>query len=168
MDPVQIPVPTAPIVTPIEQVAVPQAQAPVVAQDDFFDKFLKGLVATIGKLMTKTDTAAGPTVPLGAVPQAPVIPAPANLLGSIGAGLENVANTAVNLTQSGVNSVVQNAQNYIAEPTAPAQSAVAVQDFLSQNYQSAPTVAPTTPVETPVVTPIPTAEIPAPTPTPVQ
>lgn len=82
--------------------------------------------------------------------------------------MENVANTAVNLTQSGVNSVVQNAQNYIAEPTAPAQSAVAVQDFLSQNYQSAPTVAPTTPVETPVVTPIPTAEIPAPTPTPVQ
>jgi hypothetical protein len=36
MDPVQIPVPTNPIPAPV----APQAPAPV-AQEDFFDKFLK-------------------------------------------------------------------------------------------------------------------------------
>ena len=148
MDPIQIPVPTAPIAAPavdqpIQQ--IPVQAAPVAApQEDFFDKFLKGLVDTISKLVSKPEVVA-PTVPLGAVPQAPIVApqAPAGIFNTIGSGIENVANQAVNVAQTGVNSVVQNAQDYIAQPAAPVQSAVDVQNFLSQNYQSAtPQVAP--------------------------
>lgn len=168
MDPIQIPVPTAPIAAPaVEQPIqqIPVQAAPIAApQEDFFDKFLKGLVDTISKLVNKPEATA-PTVPLGAVPQVPVQApqAPAGIFNTIGSGLENVANQAVNVAQTGVNSVVQNAQNYIAEPAAPAQSSAAVQDFLSQNYQAAPVE---TPVEQPVA-PVPTPVPPTPV-TPIQ
>jgi hypothetical protein len=160
MDPIQIPVPTAPIAAPtvdqsIQQ--IPVQAAPVAApQEDFFDKFLKGLVDTISKLVSKPEAVA-PTVPLGAVPQAPIAApqAPAGIFNTIGSGIENVANQAVNVAQTGVNSVVQNAQDYIAQPAAPVQSAVDVQNFLSQNYQSAtPQVAPVIQEPIPQVAPV--------------
>jgi hypothetical protein len=173
MDPIQIPVPTTPIATQTVEQPVPQVPVQAAPQDDFFDKFLKGLVEVIGKLVKPAVVA--PTVPLGVTPQVPSVPeapqAPANIFNTIGSGIENVANQAVNVAQTGVNSVVQNAQNYIAEPAAPAQSSAAVQSFLSQNYQSMPTVnaAPeATPVATPVVeTPVATTPV-VPTEAPTQ
>jgi len=161
MDPIQIPVPTAPIATPTIEQPVPQVAVPAAPQtapqDDFFDKFLKGLVSFIGKLV-KPEVAA-PTVPLGVSPQTPVAPiqtpqAPQGIFNTIGSGIENVANQAVNVAQNGVNNAVQSAQNYIAEPAAPAQSSAAVQDFLSQNYQAAAPVVASTPEVAPVVAPV--------------
>lgn len=164
MDPVQTPAPT--INTPT---------APVVAQDDLFDRFLKWLVAMIGKLINKSTTVASSAVTAVTPTVAPGTPQ--TLLGGIWATLGNVANSAinitgniadtavnltgsvasgaVNLTETGVNSVVQGAQNIVAPASTPEQAANNVQDFLSQNYQATPEVTPTV-VEAPKVD-IPTA-----------
>ena len=89
-----------------------------------------------------------PTAPVQQVPVAPapqmiqgmatapeVSAAPANLLGNIGSTIGTVANQAVTVAQTGVSTVVQNAENYIAEPV-PTTPAVDVQNFLAQNYQT--------------------------------
>ncbi len=171
MDPVQIPVPTNPIPAPV----APQAPAPV-AQEDFFDKFLKWLVSTIGNLINKSTTVASAAVT--AVTPTPAPGTPQTFLGGIWETLGNVANTAVNLTgnvanaavdltgnvatsavdltKTGVSSVVQGAQNVVTPASTPEQAANNVQDFLTQNYQAAETapVAPVTPDTMPVSAPV--------------
>lgn len=169
MDPVQIPVPTNPIPAPV----APQAPAPV-AQEDFFDKFLKWLVSMIGWLINKSTAAASAAVT--SVTPTPAPGTPQTFLGGIWSTLWNVANTAVNLTgsvantavnltgsvatgavnltQAGVGSVVQGAQNIVAPAATPEQAANNVQDFLTQNYQATAPVTPVTPDATVVSAPV--------------
>ena len=170
MDPVQIPVPASPIPAP----AIPQTPAPV-AQEDFFDKFLKWLVSTIGSLINKWTSAASAAVTSVTPTAAPGTPQ--TFLGGIGATLGNAANTAVNLTGNvanaavnltgnvatgavdltkiWVNSVVQGAQNVVAPVATPEQAANNVQDFLAQNYQTTAVSPDVSVAPAPVVPPTP-------------
>ena len=172
MDPVQIPTPTVPTTAPV----IPQIQATAVPQDDFFDKFLKGMVSTIGNLINKSTTVASAAVT--AVTPTPTPGTPQTFLGGIWQTLGNVANTAVNLTgnvanaavdltgnvatsavdltKTGVSSVVQGAQNIAAPVATPAeQAANNVQDFLAQNYQTTATAPDVSATPAPVVPPTP-------------
>lgn len=60
----------------------------------------------------------------------------------------------MNLTQAGVGSVVQGAQNIVAPAATPEQAANNVQDFLTQNYQATAPVTPVTPDATVVSAPV--------------
>ena len=172
--PMQQPVAAAPMQQPVA--AAPVQQAP--AGDSFFDKLLKGIVDFIAKMATPPTQQQAPVQqpmqqvaapmqqPVAAAPvqQAP-IQQPTGLLGQLGSSLENIANQAVQTTQSGFSNVVAGAQDYVNQPV-NTQPTVDMQQFLAQNYQQqAPVVAPVQ--EVPVVAPVQVAPVVAPVQEPV-
>ncbi|AHB41136.1 hypothetical protein P148_SR1C00001G0340 [candidate division SR1 bacterium RAAC1_SR1_1] len=146
--------PVAPIQNMPQQIPQQQIQ-PVVQEDGVFDKILKGIVDFIAKIAAPVP--ATPVVsqqqPIqGGVqiqqPQVQNMPG-ANFFNKIGNTLDAIGNQANQIVQTGTSTVLEGAQNYVAEkPTAPLDT----QQFLSQNYQAnaAPIQQPVAPIQQPV------------------
>jgi hypothetical protein len=164
MDPMQVQnqQPIQPIMQPVVQNIPQQVQAPVqqiqapVQQDGIFDKILKWIVDFIAKIAAPVP--ATPVVsqqqPIqGWVPiqqsQVQTIPW-ANFFNKIGNTLDAIGNQAEKMVQTGTSTVINGAQNYVAEQPAPV---IDTQQFLSQNYQPNTQVQPVAPITPEVIQP---------------